>query len=113
MVLGLGRLACVVAAAALALALPAASALGTTGHDHGSVATSSLAATTPPAGGHDRHGVTPPAGGHDQHDVVTPADRPRREVLTGFVVVNGAVVLTAAMLRRRTRARRCRPRTSQ
>lgn len=67
--------------------------------------------STDPEHGHEESG-TVPAG--DDHGTSGPAaERPRAAVLGAFLLVNGAVLVAAAVLRRRDRARpRRRPRAS-
>lgn len=79
--------------------------------------------TTPPmdgSGGHEGHdmtgGGTPPAEDHGEHEshgtsttpAAVPSDGTRQLVLGGFAGVNGAALVGAAFLRRRTAAKRGR-----
>ncbi|GEM_PF-2582625 len=95
-------------------------------HLHGDpVPTPSYAPSTPPAPvatEHDAHaemagtdhGDADGTDAHDDHGVSGPApERPRALVLGAFALVNGAVLIVAAVLRRRGKARpRHRPHAS-
>ncbi|NUU15659.1 hypothetical protein HP550_00150 [Cellulomonas humilata] len=73
------------------------------GMDHGEADTE----PDEPAAGHDEHGGS--TGGNA--DATPTSDRPRAAVLSTFVGLNAAVLVTAAVLRRRDRDRpRHRPR---
>lgn len=54
---------------------------------------------------HETHGADPAVGGHDAHGDTseTAPDRPRAAVLGTFAAVNGGVLITAFVMRRRTR----------
>jgi hypothetical protein len=68
------------------------------GHD-----TASVPAAADGGTGHDAGGSHDSSGGHEEPSAVT---RPRTAVLTGFATVNAAILLVAAVLRRRPRPTR-------
>jgi len=59
------------------------------------------------------HDTTPMPGMEHEHGSTTPSSRPRALVLGGFVLVNGTGMVTALVLRRRSRHERDRKRQAK
>mgnify|MGYP000931712884 CR=1 FL=1 len=80
------------------------------GMDMGSMPGMDHDATPMPGMDHD---TTPMPGMEHEHGSTTPSSRPRALVLGGFVLVNGTGMVTALVLRRRSRHERDRKRAAK